>query len=128
MAAVYRVGERLATPCAPPKISFPADYLSRQLSRQSLALSMDFEWSAAKRDRTLAERGVDFSAVLAGFLDPKRKIARDLRRDYGEERFNMLANCGGRLYHVTFTMHGAVIRIISARKANQRERRRYEQG
>ena len=89
---------------------------------------MEFEWSPAKRDRTLAERGVDFSAVLVGFLDPNRKIARDFRRDYGEERFNMLARCDGRVYHVTFTMRGAVTRIISARKANQRERRRYEQG
>jgi uncharacterized DUF497 family protein len=90
-------------------------------------MCMEFEWSPGKRDRTLAERGVDFSAVLVGFLDPNRKIARDLRRDYGEERFNMLANCGGRLYHVTFTMRGAGIRIISARKTNRRERRRYEQ-
>ena len=89
---------------------------------------MEFEWSPAKRDRTLAERGVDFSAVLIGFLDPNRKIAKDFRRDYGEERFNMLASCGGRVYHVTFTMRGAVTRIISARKANQKERRRYEQG
>src|ERR1700677_3900272 len=95
MAAVYRVGERHATPRMPQEVSFRADYLSRQLSRQGLAISMDFEWSPAKRDRTLAERGVDFSAVLVGFLDPNRKIARDLRRDYGEERFNMLANCGG---------------------------------
>jgi uncharacterized DUF497 family protein len=87
---------------------------------------MEFEWSPAKRERTLAERGVDFSAVLAGFMDPNRKIARDLRRDYGEDRLNMLANCGGRIFHVTFTMRGATTRIISARKANQRERRRYE--
>jgi hypothetical protein len=48
---------------------------------------MEFEWSPGKRDRTLAERGVDFSAVLVGFLDPNRKIARDLRRDHGEEQY-----------------------------------------
>ena len=89
---------------------------------------MEFEWSPGKRDRTLAGRGVDFSAVLVGFSDPKRKITRDFRKDYGEERFNMLASCAGRVYHVTFTMRGAVTRIISARKASQRERRRYEQG
>ncbi|MGA2792479.1 MAG: BrnT family toxin [Roseiarcus sp.] len=88
---------------------------------------MEFEWSPAKRDGTLAERGVDFSAVLVGFSDPNRRITRDTRRDYGEQRFNMLARCDGRLYHVTFTMRGATTRIISARKANQRERRRYEQ-
>jgi uncharacterized DUF497 family protein len=89
---------------------------------------MEFEWSPGKRDKTLVERGVDFSAVLVGFSDPDRKIAKDLRREYGEERFNMLASCDGRIYHVTFTMRDAVTRIISARKANQRERRRYEQG
>jgi uncharacterized DUF497 family protein len=89
---------------------------------------MEFEWSPGKRERTLAERGVDFAAVLVGFSDPNRKIMKDFRQDYGEARFNMLASCGGRIYHVTFTMRGSVTRIISARKANQRERRRYEQG
>lgn len=38
----------------------------------------------------------------------------------------MLAKCNGRIYHVTFTMRGEMFWIISARKANEREQRRYE--
>ena len=87
---------------------------------------MEFGWTQAKRDKTLAERKIDFAAMTGGFLDPGRKIARDFRKDYGEERFNMLAKIGPRIFHITFTMRGSVTWIISARKANAREQRRYE--
>ena len=55
-----------------------------------------------------------------------KKVAKDDRKDYGEERFNMLAKVEGRVFHLTFTERGKVTWIISARKANQREQRRYE--
>lgn len=87
---------------------------------------MEFGWSPAKRDKTLAERQLDFADVVAGFLDPGKKLAPDARRDYGEDRINMLAKCGGRVFHVTYTTRGAVTWIISARKANAREQKRYE--
>jgi uncharacterized DUF497 family protein len=87
---------------------------------------VEFGWTQAKRDKTLAERGIDFAAVTVGFLDPGRRIVRDVRQDYGEERFNMLAKRGARLFHVTYTMRGPVTWIISARKANDREQKRYE--
>jgi uncharacterized protein len=87
---------------------------------------MEFGWTQAKRDKTLAERHIDFAAMAVGFLDPGRKIARDDRKDYGEERFNMLAKCGSRVFHITYTVRGPVTWIISARKANDREQRRYE--
>jgi uncharacterized DUF497 family protein len=38
----------------------------------------------------------------------------------------MLASVRGRIFHITYTERGAVTWIISARKANERERRRYE--
>ena len=38
----------------------------------------------------------------------------------------MLEKCGARVFHVTFTIRGSVTWIISARKANKREQRRYE--
>jgi uncharacterized DUF497 family protein len=66
--------------------------------------------------------------VLVGFIDPARKVVRDDRKDYGEARYNMLAKVNGRVFHITFTERGRILWIISARKANQREQRRYEQG
>ncbi|ABD87803.1 BrnT family toxin [Rhodopseudomonas palustris] len=56
------------------------------------------------------------------------KVVRDPRKDYGEVRYNMLAKINGRLFHVTYTERGEITWIISARKANQREQRRYDQG
>jgi uncharacterized DUF497 family protein len=89
---------------------------------------MEFDWHPAKRDKTLAERGIDFIDILIGFADPNRRITQDSRKDYGEVRYNMLAKCHGRVFHITFTPRGAVTWIISARKANLREQKRYEQG
>jgi uncharacterized DUF497 family protein len=87
---------------------------------------MEFDWTPAKCAKNIAERGIDFADVVVAFADPMKTVAKDGRKDYGEERFNMLAMVEGRVFHVTFTMRGAITWIISARKANKRERRRYE--
>jgi uncharacterized DUF497 family protein len=87
---------------------------------------MEFDWTPAKCDKNIAERGIDFADVVVGFADPMKKVAKDDRKDYGEQRFNMLAVVKGRLFHITFTGRGTVTWIISARKANKREQRRYE--
>ena len=81
---------------------------------------MEFDWNPAKCAKNIAERGIDFADVVVAFADPMKKVAKDDRKDYGEERFNMLAKV------VTFTERGKMTWIISARKANQREQRRYE--
>ncbi|MEA2889013.1 MAG: uncharacterized protein QOD11_3373 [Bradyrhizobium sp.] len=89
---------------------------------------MEFDWNPAKCSKNIVDRGIDFADVLVGFIDPARKVVRDDRKDYGEVRYNMLAKVNGRVFHITFTERGQILWIISARKANQREQRRYEQG
>jgi uncharacterized protein len=89
---------------------------------------MEFDWNPAKCSKNIADRGIDFADVLVGFIDPARKVVRDERKDYGEVRYNMLAKVSGRVFHITFTERDRILWIISARKANQREQRRYEQG
>ena len=49
----------------------------------------------------------------------------DARRDYGEPRQCGLVPIGARLYHVVFVDRGNHRRIISLRKANRREVKRY---
>jgi uncharacterized DUF497 family protein len=54
----------------------------------------------------------------------------DRRKDYGEARFiavGPVAQLGNRIYVAVFTWRGAVRRIISFRKANDREVRKYRQ-
>ena len=60
------------------------------------------------------------------FLDPQRMISRDKRFAYGEDRFQLLRQIDKRVFFVTYTLWAEVIRMISARKANQREVKRYE--
>lgn len=55
------------------------------------------------------------------------QIIRDDRRDYGEVRFRACGWIDRRLHMLVFTMRGDIVRAISLRKANDRERRRYEQ-
>jgi uncharacterized DUF497 family protein len=86
---------------------------------------MEFDWNPTKCAKNIAERGIDFADVLVGFADPERKVVKDTRKDYGEVRYNMLAKVNGRLFHITFTERGEITWIISARKANKREQRRY---
>jgi uncharacterized DUF497 family protein len=52
--------------------------------------------------------------------------APDDRRDYGELREIGYAVIGTRLYCVVFTQRGETFRVISLRKANNREIDRYE--
>ena len=51
----------------------------------------------------------------------------DRRWDYGEDRYRLLGAIEGRVFVLIYAMRGAAIRIISARKANGREVREYEQ-
>lgn len=54
-------------------------------------------------------------------------IWQDTRRDYGETRMIALAPIGERLYCVVYVDRGDDRRVISLRKANQREFDDYEQ-
>lgn len=87
---------------------------------------MEFEWDDAKSDDCFAKRGFDFAYVIRVFLDPKRMIRQDERKSYGEQRYQLFGRIDERLFVIVFTHRGTGIRIISARKANAREVRAYE--
>jgi len=59
-------------------------------------------------------------------MDARRLIHKDSRWNYGEDRYQMLGAIDGRVFFVVYTIRGTVLRIISARKANQREVNDYE--
>ena len=75
-----------------------------------------------------ARSRVRLADILPAFLDPGRRLERDHRRDYGEERFRLYGRVAGRLFVIAYTRRDTVTRIISARKANARERDRYGEG
>jgi len=87
---------------------------------------MQFEWDEAKRAENLAKHGVDF-VDAAQVLSRSPLVLADERRDYGEPRYIAWGELNGLLLSVVFTVRGEALRIISARRANARERRRYGQ-
>lgn len=74
----------------------------------------------AKRDRTLRERGLDFGRARDVFVGLHLTSA-DARREYGEPRFITAGKLDGRIVIVVWTPRGRGRRIISMRKANERE-------
>jgi uncharacterized DUF497 family protein len=65
-----------------------------------------------------------FNKVYTLFRD--RVVRLDARYIYGENRYQLMGIIDSRLFVVIYTYRGDVIRIISARKANSREVKLYE--
>lgn len=84
------------------------------------------EFDSHKRDKTLAERGLDFARSGEVFAEVNVTF-RDNRIDYGEQRFNTVGVLDGRMVVIAWTLRGEVRRIISMRKANEREQARFSQ-
>ncbi|KQT84411.1 BrnT family toxin [Methylobacterium sp. Leaf466] len=83
-------------------------------------------WDDRKSDINLSKRGIDFSGLDAIFDGRFALVRADGRRDYGEQRFNMLVDLDGLILTVTFTPRAGKQRIISARLANRKERTVYD--
>lgn len=85
---------------------------------------MKIEFDSIKREKTLAERGLDF--VRAGEVFAGRHFTgEDRREDYSEPRMISVGRLDGRMVILVWTPRGEVRRIISMRKANEREQQRY---
>lgn len=92
---------------------------------------MDFEWDDLKNESNIAKHGISFSMAATVFDDPFIIEVIDNRIDYGEERWIAIGelNVDGVVVCVAvvvWTNRDRSVRIISARKANKREVRRYE--
>lgn len=82
---------------------------------------MIFDWHDAKHERNLRERGFGFD--FAALIFEGRVLTQiDDRRDYGEVRVKALGEADGIVLAVIYTDREGVRWIISARKANKRER------
>jgi len=77
-----------------------------------------------KRERTLVERGLDFADTERVFAGVTIDIPDD-RKEYGEERTISFGWLAGRLVVVVWTRRDGARRIISMRKANEREQERF---
>jgi uncharacterized DUF497 family protein len=87
---------------------------------------MRITFDAVKREKTLRERGLDFARARVVF-DGLTITLPDQRQDYGEPRFITAGWLDERLIVLVWTPRGLARRIISMRKANEREIDKYKQ-
>ncbi len=85
---------------------------------------MKFEWDENKRLINLKMHGIDFIDVQKIFDNEVYAVIDD-RFDYEEIRFFTLGLLNGRVIAVAHTETDNVIRIISARKANKYDQKKY---
>ena len=85
---------------------------------------MRISYDRAKNDRNVRNRGLSFDSA-AQFDFEGALYALDERRDYGEMRYIAIGMLGVRLHVLCFAETADGIRVISFRKANAREVRRY---
>lgn len=85
---------------------------------------MRVDFDSIKRAKTLAERGLDFARAGEVFSG-KHFTGQDMRQDYAEDRFITVGLLDARLVVMVWTLRGEVRRIISMRKANEREKAYY---
>jgi uncharacterized DUF497 family protein len=74
-----------------------------------------------KRDRTLAERGLDFAEAESVLDGSDRATAEDDRRDYGETRYITAGYLHERMVVIVWTPRGADRHVISMRHCHADE-------
>ena len=88
---------------------------------------MRFEWDREKASRNLRKHSVSFDEAVTVFYDPFSATFKNPEHSVDERRFITVGySARGRLLVVSHTERGEVLRIISARLATPRERKRHE--
>ena len=89
---------------------------------------MEFEWDEAKAESNKAKHGVPFEEAKTVFNDKLFVDFYDPDHSNDEHRYIILGeSVRRRLLMVSYTQRGDTVRIISVRKATQRERKAYEE-
>jgi uncharacterized DUF497 family protein len=91
---------------------------------------MEFEWDEGKASSNRRKHGVAFDFAVTVFDDPFALRVDDSKHSSTEERFWQIGESDSGILVVVFTVRGKGrterYRLISARKANRKERALYE--
>ena len=89
--------------------------------------SLQVTYDPAKNAHNVRKHGLSFDRAVD--FDFHTAIAfQDTRRDYGEVRIRSLGLLDGRVHHLVFVETTEGIRVISLRKTNRRESRKWLAG
>jgi uncharacterized protein len=84
---------------------------------------MRITYDPVKREKTLADRGLDFADAEIVFAGVTVEI-EDIRKNYGETRIICFGFLEDRMVVIGYTPRGEERHIFSMRKANDREQTR----
>lgn len=85
---------------------------------------MSYEFDTSKDESNIDKHGVSL-AEAEGFEWETAVVREDTRRQYAEQRFEATGYIGQRLYVMIYCLRSDAIRVISLRKSNSREEKRY---
>jgi uncharacterized DUF497 family protein len=91
-------------------------------------MNITFEWDASKASLNKKKHGVSFDEAKTVFFDENAKVIHDPEHSDDEERFIMLGlSVNVRMLVVIhcYRKNDRIIRLISARKATQKESMQY---
>ena len=91
-------------------------------------MSLRFEWDPNKAEANLAKHEISFDEAMTVFADPLARIFPDEEHSVAELREIIIGHSAGQqLILVNFKSIDDRVRIFSARTANRRERKDYEE-
>jgi uncharacterized protein len=86
-----------------------------------------FEWDAGNREKSLKKHGVSNTECEEVFADERRAVREDVKHSAEEKRHYLIGTTKrGRLLFISYTIRNTMIRVISARDINKKERKLYE--
>jgi uncharacterized DUF497 family protein len=85
---------------------------------------MDITYDTTKNESNTEKHGVSLAAAVDLEWD-EALVWNDERKNYGEDRQCAIGYIGNRLFYVVYVDRSDARRIISLRKANSREVKRY---
>lgn len=95
-----------------------------------LDLVVGFQWDEGNARKSQEKHGVRQGEAEQVLLNQPLIVVEDARHSAAEQRFNALGRShDGRRLHLTFTLrdNGGLVRVISARDMNKKERAIYDQ-
>jgi uncharacterized protein len=112
----------------PPKAPSEPAQSSGALGQGSYTTRVRFEWDPDKASHNLEKHGVSFDEAKTVFEDALFLVFADPDHSETEKRYLIIGrSTRGRLLVVAHAERRKAVRLISARKATRRERRRYEE-
>jgi uncharacterized protein len=90
-------------------------------------MSLKFEWDENKNIENIRKHNISFEEAKTVFGDIFARISKDEKHSTNEQRWHIIGlSKFNRILVIAYTERNEYIRIITSRKANKREKIKYE--